>query len=76
MAIPTPPPEATETPLKPPLTAADRRSLAEQQAALNLAQFAAQAGASDNAQILIDALIVSFAILSPVGKLMNQGRQY
>lgn len=76
MAIPTPPPEATETPLKPPLTAADRHSLAEQQAALNLAQFAAQAGASDNAQVLIDALIVSFATWSPKGELIDQGCQH
>lgn len=68
MAIPTPPPEAIETPPKPPLTVVDRHSLAEQQAALNLAQFAAQPDASDETQMLIDALIVSFATCSPKEK--------
>jgi hypothetical protein len=41
-----------------------RHSLVEQQAALNLAQLASQTG-TENAQLLIDALIVSSLILSP-----------
>jgi hypothetical protein len=76
MAIPTPPPEMTETPSQPPLTAADRHSLAEQQAALNLAQFAAQASAPNETQKLIDALIVSLAFSSLNGELCDQGNQH
>jgi hypothetical protein len=56
--MPTPPPEIVEEFEKPHYTAVDRHSILEQQAALNFAQLATQ-GALDNAQILINALIVS-----------------
>lgn len=58
MSITTPPPEIVEEPEKPHYTA-DRHSILEQQAALNFAQLVSQEGVPDNAQILIDALIVS-----------------
>jgi hypothetical protein len=59
--MPTPPPEIVEEPVKPIFAAAVRRSVLEQQAALNFAQLATQDGAPDGAQVLIDALVVSLS---------------